>query len=89
MRYVSYHRIVVKLGTTLLTSGRDHLDLAVMATLVGGQIAPPPATQLMAVSVAPLPSLLITLTPVGIAENAEEKRKSQIPMSNPAKRGTK
>jgi len=34
MRYVSYHRIVVKLGTTLLTSGRDHLDLAVMATLV-------------------------------------------------------
>lgn len=27
-------RIVVKLGTTLLTSGRDHLDLAVMAMLV-------------------------------------------------------
>jgi glutamate 5-kinase len=32
---VSHHRrIVVKLGTTLLTSGRDHLDLSVMATLV-------------------------------------------------------
>jgi len=39
MRYVSYHRIVVKLGTTLLTSGRDHLDLAVMATLVEQLVA--------------------------------------------------
>jgi len=39
MRLVSYHRIVVKLGTTLLTSGRDHLDLAVMATLVEQLVA--------------------------------------------------
>ncbi len=39
MRFVSYHRIVVKLGTTLLTSGRDHLDLAVMATLVEQLVA--------------------------------------------------
>lgn len=31
---VTQRRIVVKLGTTLLTSGRDHLDLAVMAMLV-------------------------------------------------------
>lgn len=31
---VAHRRIVVKLGTTLLTSGRDHLDLAVMAMLV-------------------------------------------------------
>ncbi|MBI2851892.1 MAG: glutamate 5-kinase [Chloroflexi bacterium] len=29
-----YHRIVVKLGTSLLTSGTDHLDPAVMANLV-------------------------------------------------------
>ncbi len=39
MRSVSYRRIVVKLGTTLLTSGRDHLDLAVMATLVEQLVA--------------------------------------------------
>jgi len=39
MRFVSYHRIVVKLGTTLLTSGRAHLDLAVMATLVEQLVA--------------------------------------------------
>ncbi len=31
---MSERRIIIKLGTTLLTSGRDHLDLAVMATLV-------------------------------------------------------
>jgi glutamate 5-kinase len=31
---VSGRRYVVKLGTSLLTSARDHLDLAVMATLV-------------------------------------------------------
>ncbi len=31
---MSQRRIIVKLGTTLLTSGRDHLDLAVMATIV-------------------------------------------------------
>jgi len=35
---VLQRRIIVKLGTTLLTSGHDHLDLAVMAT-VAGQIA--------------------------------------------------
>jgi glutamate 5-kinase len=29
-----YHRIVVKLGTSLLTGGRDHLDEAVMSSLV-------------------------------------------------------
>ncbi|NLE94170.1 MAG: glutamate 5-kinase [Dehalococcoidia bacterium] len=34
MPRVTERRIVVKLGTTLLTSGRDHLDLSVMATLV-------------------------------------------------------
>lgn len=34
MPHVTERRIVVKLGTTLLTSGRDHLDLSVMATLV-------------------------------------------------------
>ena len=34
MRGVSYNRIVVKLGTSLLTSGGDHLDLSVMASLV-------------------------------------------------------
>lgn len=33
-RCVVQRRIVVKFGTTLLTSGRDHLDLAIMATLV-------------------------------------------------------
>ncbi len=31
---MSYHRIVVKFGTSLLTSGTDHLDLQVMANLV-------------------------------------------------------
>lgn len=31
---MSHRRVVVKVGTTLLTSGRDHLDLAVMALLV-------------------------------------------------------
>jgi len=31
---MSYHRIVVKFGTSLLTSGTDHLDLQVMASLV-------------------------------------------------------
>ena len=31
---MSYHRIVIKLGTSLLTSGKDHLDLSVMANLV-------------------------------------------------------
>ncbi len=34
IRRVTHRRIVVKLGTTLLTSGRDHLDLSVMAMLV-------------------------------------------------------
>lgn len=34
MRGVSHRRIVVKLGTSLLTSGGDHLDLSVMATVV-------------------------------------------------------
>lgn len=34
MRGVSHRRIVVKLGTSLLTSGRDHLDLSVMAMVV-------------------------------------------------------
>ena len=34
MRVVSHRRIVVKLGTSLLTSGGDHLDLSVMATVV-------------------------------------------------------
>ena len=29
-----YHRVVVKLGTNLLTGGGDHLDLEVMASLV-------------------------------------------------------
>ncbi|MCK4221964.1 MAG: glutamate 5-kinase, partial [Dehalococcoidia bacterium] len=32
---MSYHRIVVKFGTSLLTSGTDHLDLSVMTNLVG------------------------------------------------------
>jgi glutamate 5-kinase len=31
---MSYHRMVVKLGTRLLTSGTDHLDLSLMAKLV-------------------------------------------------------
>jgi glutamate 5-kinase len=31
---MSYHRIVIKLGTSLLTSGKDHLDLSVMANLI-------------------------------------------------------
>jgi len=31
---MSYHRIVVKFGTSLLTSGTSHLDLQVMANLV-------------------------------------------------------
>jgi glutamate 5-kinase len=31
---VSEKRVVIKVGTTLLTSGRDHLDLSVMAGLV-------------------------------------------------------
>ncbi len=31
---VSHRRIVIKVGTTLLTSGRDHLDLSVIAMLV-------------------------------------------------------
>ncbi len=35
---MAYHRIVAKFGTSLLTSGTDHLDLQVMSTLVG-QIA--------------------------------------------------
>ncbi len=35
---MSYHRLVVKLGTNLLTAGTDKLDLEVMAGLVG-QIA--------------------------------------------------
>jgi glutamate 5-kinase len=30
---MSYHRIVAKLGTSLLTSGTDHLDLQVMSSL--------------------------------------------------------
>jgi glutamate 5-kinase len=30
-----YHRVVVKLGTNLLTAGTDHLELGVMAALVG------------------------------------------------------
>ncbi len=34
MLAMPHRRIVVKLGTSLLTSGRDHLDLAMMATLV-------------------------------------------------------
>lgn len=34
MRGVSHRRIVVKLGTSLLTSGGDHLDLSVMAKVV-------------------------------------------------------
>ncbi len=34
MRGVSHRRIVVKLGTSLLTSGGDHLDLSVMATVI-------------------------------------------------------
>ena len=34
MRDVSRHRVVVKLGTSLLTSGGDHLDLAIMAGVV-------------------------------------------------------
>jgi len=32
---MTYHRLVVKLGTNLLTAGTDRLDLDVMATLVG------------------------------------------------------
>lgn len=35
---MNYHRIVIKLGTNLLTAGSDHLSLETMATLVG-QIA--------------------------------------------------
>ena len=35
IRLMSYHRIVVKFGTSLLTSGTDHLDLSVMTNLVG------------------------------------------------------
>lgn len=35
---MNYHRIVVKLGTNLLTAGSDHLNLETMASLVG-QIA--------------------------------------------------
>lgn len=35
---MNYHRIVVKLGTNLLTGGSDHLSLETMASLVG-QIA--------------------------------------------------
>jgi glutamate 5-kinase len=31
---MSYHRIVAKFGTSLITSGTDHLDLKVMASLV-------------------------------------------------------
>lgn len=31
---MSYHRIVVKLGTNLLTAGSDHLNLKIMASLV-------------------------------------------------------
>jgi len=31
---MSYHRIVAKLGTSLLTSGTDHLELPIMANLV-------------------------------------------------------
>jgi glutamate 5-kinase len=31
---MSYHRIVAKFGTSLLTSGTDHLDLQVMSSLV-------------------------------------------------------
>ena len=31
---MSYHRIVVKFGTGLLTSGTDHLDLQIMSSLV-------------------------------------------------------
>ena len=34
MPLVSDKRLVIKLGTTLLTSGKDHLDLSVMASLV-------------------------------------------------------
>ncbi len=32
---MSYHRILVKLGTNLLTGGSDHLSLEVMSSLVG------------------------------------------------------
>jgi glutamate 5-kinase len=32
---LKYHRIVIKLGTRLLTSGKDHLDLELMSGLVG------------------------------------------------------
>lgn len=32
---MNYHRIVVKLGTNLLTAGSDHLNLETMASLVG------------------------------------------------------
>jgi glutamate 5-kinase len=32
---MSYHRIVAKFGTSLLTSGTDHLDLQVMSSLAG------------------------------------------------------
>ena len=32
---MSYHRIVAKFGTSLLTSGTEHLDLSVMTKLVG------------------------------------------------------
>jgi len=39
MPYVSNRRLVVKLGTTLLTSGKDHLDLSVMASLVEQLVA--------------------------------------------------
>lgn len=35
---MKYHRIIVKLGTNLLTAGSDHLNLETMASLVG-QIA--------------------------------------------------
>jgi glutamate 5-kinase len=31
---MTYHRIVAKFGTSLLTSGTDHLDLQVMSSLV-------------------------------------------------------
>ena len=34
MRLVSGNRLVIKVGTTLLTSGKDHLDLSMMAGLV-------------------------------------------------------
>lgn len=36
--YLGYHRVVVKLGTNLLTAGTDRLDLETMSSLVG-QIA--------------------------------------------------